>query len=76
LGHFARDCRSKKKGYFKGKHHASAAAEEEPRKRTRGSSSDQEKTKEYYLVLALSGSITNNKDSWLVDSGPSRHMTR
>ena len=65
------------KEIFKGKHHASAAAEEEePRNRTRGSSSDQEKRKEYYLVSSLSGNFTNNKDSWLVDSSVSRHMSR
>lgn len=76
MGHFAKDCGSKKKGDFKGKHHASAAAEEEElRRRTRESSSDQERREEYYLVSTLSGSFTNSKDSWLVDSGASRHMT-
>ena len=75
MGHFAKDCKSKKKGDYKIKQHASVAAEEEePRKRTRASSSDQEKRKEYYLVLALSGNFTNNKNSWLVDSGASKHM--
>ena len=55
MGHFAKDCRSKKKGNFKGKHQASVATEdEEPRKKTRVSSSDQEKRKEHYLVSALS----------------------
>ena len=72
LGHFAKDCRSKKqKRGFKGKFHASTAIEEEPK----SSSSPQDKKKEYLLVLALSGNIVNNKDTWLVDSGASRHIT-
>ena len=76
MGHFAKDCRSKKKGNFKGKHHASAAAgDEEPRKKTRESSSHQDKRKEYYLVLTLFLSLSNSVDTWLVESGASRHIT-
>lgn len=68
-----RDCRAKQRG---SKFHASVATEDEPqRKKTRGSSSDQETRKEYYLVLALSGSITTSAETWLVDSGASKHMT-
>lgn len=46
MGHLSKDCMSKKKGDFKGKHHAPVVAEEEePRKRTRGSFSNQERRK-------------------------------
>lgn len=78
MGHFAKDCRSKKRREFNGKHHASTAVEEEedePRNRSKRSSSPREKRKDYLLVSALSGNIVNNKDSWLVDSRASRHMT-
>ena len=76
LGHFAKDCKSKKRREFKGKHDASTVAEEEDesRNKSKRSSSPQEKKKDYLLVSALSGNIVNNKDSWLVDSGASRHI--
>jgi hypothetical protein len=31
--------------------------------------------KEYYLISALSGTITKLEEIWLIDSGASRHMT-
>jgi hypothetical protein len=74
-GHFARDCPKIKKGH-KGKYRASIAAEDESQKmKTKGASSIQETRREYYLISALSGSLTNSDESWLVDSGASRHMT-
>jgi hypothetical protein len=73
-GHFARDCPKIRKGH-KGKYHASIATEDESRRtKTTGASSDQETRREYYLISALSGSLTNSVESWLVDSGASRHM--
>ena len=77
MGHFAKDCKSKKQREFRGKHHASTAVEEEdePRNRSKRSSSPREKRKDYLLVSTLSANIVNNKDSWLVDSGASRHIT-
>ena len=57
--------------YYKEKHYASTTNEEDPR----GSPSRQEKTKEYYLVSALTGSVNTRQDTWLVDSGASTHMT-
>ena len=76
LGHFAKDCRSKKQRGFKGKHHASTTAEgEDESRKSKRTSSPQEKKKDYLLVSALSGNIVNNKDSWLVDSGASRDIT-
>jgi hypothetical protein len=75
MGHFAKDCRSKKKYYHKGKHHASTTEEEESEKKTSGSPKKQENRKEYYLVSTLSGHLTTNRNSWLIDSGASKHMT-
>jgi hypothetical protein len=75
-GHFARDCPKIRKGH-KGKYHASIAAEDESQKtKTKGAFGNQETRREYYLISSLSGSLTNNAKSWLVDSGASRHMTR
>jgi hypothetical protein len=75
-GHFARNCPISRKGH-KGKFRAAAAAEEEGtyRRKPREVSNDQETRKEYYLVSALTGTMTNSAESWLVDSGASRHMT-
>jgi len=73
-GHFARVCPKIRKGN-KGKYRASIAAEDESqRSKTKGASSNQETRREYYLISALSGSLTNGVESWLVDSGASRHM--
>lgn len=35
----------------------------------------EQKKKQIILISALMGSISNNKETWLVDSGASRHMT-
>ena len=45
------------------------------KKKNAKSSKEDEPRREYYLIFALSGSITNSANSWLVDSGASRHMT-
>jgi hypothetical protein len=60
MGHFAKDCRYKKKDYHKGKHHASTVEEEESGKKTSGSPKKQENRKEYYFVSALSGHLTTD----------------
>ena len=31
---------------------------------------------EYSSILALTGMVTHGNDTWLVDSGASKHMTR
>ena len=73
-GHYSKDCLSGKR---KGRYHASTAeASEEPLgKRTRESNSAEQKKKQIILISALMGSIINSKETWLVDSGASRHMT-
>ena len=30
---------------------------------------------DYTLIIALTGTITHGSDTWLIDSGASRHMT-
>ena len=45
------------------------------KKKNAKSSKEVEPRTKYYLISALFGSITNSANSWLVDSGASRHMT-
>ena len=45
------------------------------KKKSAKSSKEDESRREYYMISALSGSITNSANSWLVDSRASRHMT-
>ena len=35
----------------------------------------EEDAEEYVLFSALSGSVTPGEDTWLIDSGASKHMT-
>ena len=54
------------------RHHANAAEDEEPsQKKERNNNSDNE----YSLISALTGTVTHGNDTWLVDSGVSKHMT-
>jgi hypothetical protein len=82
LGHYAKYCRNppsqrRRKGRFQ----ASVATEEdkpqeEPQRRqTRATTKEQEPQKEYYLISALSSSITKSEEIWLINSGASKHMT-
>jgi hypothetical protein len=73
-GHYSKDYLS---GKMKSRYHASTAeASEEPHgKRMRESNSAEQKKKQIILISTLTGSISNNKEIWLVDSGASRHMT-
>ena len=78
FGHFTKDCKHSKRK-FKRRFQASAAEEEEeeeePKKKKKIKANKGEPRREYYLIFALSGSITDSATSWLVDSGASRHMT-
>ena len=73
LGHYARDCfNGKRKGRF---HASTTEANEEPQgKRSRESNTAEQKKKQIILISALTGSISNSKETWLVDSGAFRHM--
>jgi hypothetical protein len=58
---------------IKGKHKATIAEIDEPStKRLRKSHSSNSK---FLLLSALSGTLHSSKDTWLIDSGASRHMT-
>jgi hypothetical protein len=71
MGHIARHCPSRREEY-KGKnkrHHAHAIEDEEP-----PTNMLRELIKDYVLILALSRSVTPREDTWLIDSGASKHM--
>jgi hypothetical protein len=74
MGHIAINCPHSKDQVRKGKykiHHAHAAEDDEL---------DQERieeydsSKEYVLISALIGTVTHGSDTWLIDSGASKHM--
>jgi len=44
-------------------------------KQTKAATKEQEQQQEYYLISALSGTITKSEEIWLMDSGASKHMT-
>ena len=75
MGHFAKRLQIKKRDFHKRKHHASTAEERGSCKKTSESPERQENIKEYYLVSALSSCLTTDQNTWLVDSGASKHMT-
>jgi hypothetical protein len=70
LGHFAYQCFQ---GKGKRKHHAHAVDMEES---TSPKKTGETKDEEYVFVLALTGTITQRSDIWLVDSDASKHMIR
>jgi hypothetical protein len=45
------------------------------RRQTRAATKEQEQHQKYYLISALSGTITKSEEIWLMDNGASKHMT-
>jgi hypothetical protein len=52
------------------RHHAHTVEDEEPL-----ANMLREQIKEHVLISALSGSVTPREETWLIDSGASKHMT-
>jgi hypothetical protein len=75
MGHIARNCpliKEKIRKRQNKRHHAHAAEDDEPaQKRTK----DYDSSEEHVLISTVTGTITNGSDTWLVDSGASKHMT-
>ena len=75
FGHVVRDCpliKEVKEGRKVKRHHAHVVEDEEPIfKKGRNEVSDDE----YVLVAALTNLVNYDGETWLVDSGASRHMT-
>ena len=60
------------------RHHAHLAEDEDEEEEEEGPPSKQareEDAEEYVLFSALSGTVTPGEDTWLIDSGASKHMT-
>ena len=66
MGHYAAQCPHKHEKEKKKKHHAHAADVEE----------HQPKDEEFVFISALTETITQGSNTWLIDSGASKHMTR
>lgn len=76
FGHYAFEC---PQGKRKGKQHASTTdvddEDEHMHQRKKTKENEHDSQKEYFFISALTGTITTNSDTWLIDSGASKHMT-
>ena len=72
MGHIAKFCPARREEYKRKqkRHHAHAVEDEEPPAKML-----REQIKEHVLISALLGSVTPGEDTWLIDSGASKHMT-
>jgi hypothetical protein len=72
MGHIVRHCPARREEYKRKnkRHHAHAVEDEEPHAKI-----IRERIKDYVLISALSGSVSPGEDTWLIDSGASKHMT-
>jgi hypothetical protein len=73
MGHIAKNCPARR-GEYKNRnnkrHHANAVEDyEPPTKMTK------EEIEDYVLFYTLLGFVTPGEDTWLIDSGASKHMT-
>jgi hypothetical protein len=76
MGHIAIFCPNFKDKVRKGKykrHHTHAIEDDEPdQKRDKGD----ESSEECVLISSLTRTVTHGSDTWLIDSGASKNMTR
>jgi hypothetical protein len=72
MGHIAKFCLARREEYKRKhkRHHAHVVKDEEPPAKM-----IREQIKDHVLISALSGSVTPGEDTWLIDSGASKHMT-
>jgi hypothetical protein len=73
MGHIAKFCPIRREEYKRKhkRHHAHVVEDEEPPTKM-----IREQIKDHVLISALSGSVTPGEDTWLINSGASKHMTR
>jgi hypothetical protein len=72
MRHIAKNCLARREEYKRRnnkRHHAHAAEDDEPPKKL-----TKEEIEEYVLFSALSEFVTPGEDTWLIDSGASKHM--
>ena len=75
MGNISRNSPLKEKKFKKRnrKFHAHAVEDDDSEKEK--NIEDEDSTEEYFLISALTGSVSHGSDTWLVDNGASRHMT-
>jgi hypothetical protein len=67
MGHIAKNCPARRENK---RHHAHTVEDEKtPTKMIK------EQIEDYVLIFALSGSVSPGENTWLIDSGASKHMT-
>jgi hypothetical protein len=75
MGHIAINCPNSKDQVRKGKykrHHAHNVEDDEPdQKRIK----EDDSSEEHVFISTLIGTITHGSDTWLIDSGASKHLT-
>ena len=76
MGHIARHCPLKKDQFKKKnqKYHSHAAEENKSDKER--ATENEDSSEEYVLISSLTGAITHGSDTWLINSGASKHMIR
>jgi hypothetical protein len=72
MRHIAKNCPTRREEYKKRnkRHHAHTVEDEDPPTKM-----IKEQIEDYVLISALSGSMSPGEDTWLIDSGASKHMT-
>jgi hypothetical protein len=72
MGHIAKNCPARREEYKKRnkRHHAHTIEYEEP-----STKMIKEHIEDYVLISTLLGSVSPSEDTWLIDSGASKHMT-
>ena len=75
MGHIAIKCPMKLERVKKKKIFQAHAAEDNDQEDEERAKKNEDSYEEYVLISALTGSVSPGNDTWLVDSGASKHMT-
>ena len=75
LGHIAINCPMKAERVKKMKIFQAHAAEDSDQEVEEEAKKDEDSNEEHVLISALIGSVSPRNDTWLIDSGASKHMT-
>ena len=75
MGHIAIDCPMKAERVKKMRRFQDHAVEGNDQEVEEEAKKDEESSEEYVLISALTRSVSPGNDTWLVDSGASKHMT-
>ena len=75
MGHISINFPIKAERVKKMKRFQAHAAEDSDQEVEEEAKKDEESSEEYVLISSLTGSFSPGNDTWLVDSGASKHMT-